>query len=234
MKEILLDKKWIGAAALVVFTLFVAGFFTNFGVKFVTQFAPVVEKEVNSFLPITFSDGEIVAPQDTVISKTYGSQGGAGKVVLNTTVDEFETSELKERGLYMSRKYFYVVSDKKTEIRDYKTIPNMTVDEEVMGEFFKVAKERAGRYIFSTIFIFFLAFAASAIGLYSVAMYLPLKYLYHHGFAYTLRINTFAYIVVSALTMLLGFNLSIIVTFVLLFGANCGVFEGLKQLKENK
>jgi len=234
MKEILLDKKWIGAAALVVFSLLVAGFFTNFGVKFVKQYAPVVEQEVDSFLPVTIANGEIVAPQDTLISKTYGSEANGGKVVLDTRVDEFETSALKDKGLYISRKYAYIVSDNKTEIRDFKSFPNITLDEEVVHEFFKIAQDKAGGYIFSGIFAFFFVFAAFAIGLYSLVMYWPLKMIYHHGFAYTLRINTFAYIAVTALTMLFGFNLSIIVTFVILFGANCGVFESLKQLKESK
>lgn len=234
MKEILLDKKWIGAMALTAFALIVAIFSTNMGVKIINELAPVVEQKVGEFLPITVSDGEIVAPKDTVISKTYGSGINEARVILDTRIDEFETSSLKDRGVYISRKYIYAVSANKTEIRDIANFPNMTIDDEVMSKFFEVIKDKAGYYIFFGVFIMYLGFAACAIGLYTLVMYWPLKALYHGKFECILRINTLAYIIISALTMLIGFNISIIMTFVLLFGANCGVYEGLKKLKEKQ
>lgn len=226
MKEIFLDKKWVGAIALVVYSLIIAVLFTGMGVKLVENGAPVVEKEINEFLPITIADGAIVAPQDALISKVYGDS----RVVLDTRADEFETSALKDKGLYISRKYIYAVSKDKTEIRGIDNFPNMTIDEEVMSGVFKIIHERAGVYIFFTLFISFIIFFACAIGLYTLVMYWPLKALYHNEFGQVLRINTFAYIVISALTLLLGFSLSIIITFVLMFGANCGVNEGLKKI----
>ena len=230
MKEILLDKKWIGAGVLVIYSLLVAVFFTDLGVKFVNNAAPVIEREIDEFLPVTVSEGEITAPKDAYISKVYGSGRNEGRVVLDTRIDEFETSALKDKGVYISRKYIYAVSGEKTEIRSLATFPNMTIDEEVMSSLFKIIRERAGAYIFFTLFVCFLVFFACAIGLYTLVMYWPLKALYHNDFRQVLRINTLAYIVISALTLLLSFNLSIIITFVLLFGVNCGVNEGLKKI----
>lgn len=232
MKEILLDKKWIGAAALLIYSLLISVLFTVKGVELVKQGAPVLEKEINEFLPVTISGGEIVAPQNTLISKVYGDGKNTGIVILDTRVDEFEASTLKDKGLYISRKYFYAVSDEKTEIRSLSTIPDMTIDEEVMSNVFNIIRERAGVYIFFTLLISFLIFFACAILLYTLVMYWPLKALYHNEFGQVLRINTLAYIVISALTLLLGFSLSIIITFVLMFGANCSVNEGLKKISE--
>lgn len=232
MKEILLNKKWVGAAVLLLYVLAVSAFFTNFGVKFVKQAAPMVERELVDFLPITIADGEIIEPKDTVITKTFGQGNDENKVVLDTRVDEFETSELKNKGLYVSRKYIYLVSNLKTEIRDMKEFPNMVIDEEVLHDVADLLTEKAGKYIFLGVFIMFWIFAAAAIGLYTLAMHWALAGLFHNPFAQTLRINTFAYIAVSVLTMIAGFNIGIIATFVILGAVNYAVNKWLQEEKK--
>lgn len=233
MKDILLYKKWMGALALVIYSLIVAMFGTGIGTKFVEQAAPIVEQELAGFLPITFSGGEIVAPKDTVISRTYGSDNNVRKVVLDTRAEEFETSALKDEGLYVSRKYVYVVSSKEMKITSLKDIPDMTIDEEILHDAGQIIVSKAGLYIFCTVFIFFLVFAAAAIGLYSLAMHWALKGLFANSFAQTLRINTFAYIGVSALTLIIGYNISIVITFVILFAVNYGVNKWLQEEKKS-
>ena len=232
MKEILLNRKWIGAAALMVYSLIVAFLFTNFIVDAVKKTAPIVQQELADFLPITISDGEIVEPKERIISKTYGSGKDERKIVLDTNVEEFITSDLKDKGLFISRKYIYVVSDSRTEVRDLKNIPNMTIDREVLQEIAETAETKAGIYIFFGIFVAFWAVAAAVIGLYTLAMHWALTGVFHNQFAQTLRINTFAYIVVSALSMIAGFNIGIIATFVILGAANYAVNKWL--VKEQK
>ncbi|MBQ8481302.1 MAG: DUF1189 family protein [Alphaproteobacteria bacterium] len=232
MYDTLLNRKWIGAIALVVYAVIVSMFFTNMSASFVKQTIPVVEQEIDGFLPITVSGGEIVAPRDTIIDRTYGSNYNVRKVVLDTRTDEFETSGLKDKGLYISRKYIYIVSDSKTEIHDFKNVPDIVVDSEVLHSAAEYIQEKSGRYIFSGIVLFFLMFSAAAIGLYSLAMHWALSGIFHNEFRQTLRINTFAYIVVSALTMIIGYNIGIVATFVILFGVNYGVNKWLQEEKK--
>lgn len=232
MKDILLNRKWAGAIILAVYSLIVAAFFTNISSDFIKQAVPVVEQEIEGFLPITISNQEIVAPQNTIISRTYGTDYNVRKVVLDTRADEFETSALKDKGLYVSRKYVYFVSEGKTEIHDFKNIPDMTIDAEVLHSAMEYMQEKSSGYIFFGISVFFFMFAAMAIGLYSLAMHWALSGIFHNTLRQTLRINTFAYIIVSTFTMVVGFNIGIIATFVILFGANYGVNKWLQE--ENK
>lgn len=229
MKEILLNKKWIGAAVLGVYSLIVAAFFTSFAVDIVKNTAPTVERELVDFLPITVDNGEIVEPKDKFISKTYGNGDDERKIVLDTNVDEFETSALKEKGLFISRKYVYFVSADKTEIHDLKNIPDVVVDEEVLHEVFDNLPSKAGKYIFFGVFIGFWIFAAAAIALYTLLMHWALAGMFHNPFTQTLRINTFAYIAVSALGMIAGFNIGVIATFVILGAANYGINKWLQE-----
>lgn len=234
MKDILLGKKWAGAIALAVYTIIVAIFFTNMGVKFILQNAPVVEKEVNVFLPVTIAGGEITAPQNTIISRTYGSGNDILNVVLDTSTDEIETSVLKDKGLYISRKYIYAVSENKTEIHDFKNVPDILIDSEVLHDFSELVQSRAGIYIFVFMLVAFGVWATIAIWIYSFIMQWALKSIFHNDFALTLRINTFAYIGVSVLTMLAGFNISAVSTFIVLFGVNFGVNKWLQTEKTEK
>ncbi|MBR1600398.1 MAG: hypothetical protein IJ677_02340 [Alphaproteobacteria bacterium] len=234
MKEILLHRRWVGAIALVIYSLIVAILGADIGVKFVQQSAPIVEQELNVFLPITFSGGEIVSPRDTIISRVYGSGNNVRKVVLDTRAEEFETSALKDEGIYVSRKYVYAVSSREMKITSLKEMPDITIDSEVLHETRQIIENRAGVYIFCTVFVFFLLFAAVAVGLYSLAMHWALKGLFANSFAQTIRINTYAYILISGLTLLIGYNISIVITFVILFGVNYGVNKWLQEAKKSQ
>jgi len=234
MRDILLEKKWIGAIALAVYALIVATFFANMGSKFIEQSAPAVEQEVRAFLPVTIAGGEITAPQNTVISRTYGSGNDMRNVVLDTSTDEIETSVLKGKGVYISRKYIYTVSENKTEIHDMKKVPDMLIDAEIVHELSELVQSRAGLYIFVLTFVVFGAWTAIAIWLYSVIMYWALKTVFHNNFALTLRINTFAYIAISVLTVLIGFNIGAVATLIILLGVNIGVNKWLQVDKSDK
>lgn len=229
MKDILLNKKWIGAAALVLYAVVVSMFFAKSGMELASQLAPTVEQEIDYFLPITIAGGEIVAPQETIISRTYGSGYDIRKIVLDTRSDELEPSALKDKGMFVSRKYVYMISGSKTEIRDLKNMPDMTLDRETVHSAMEFVQDKAGGYIFLFVFTMFLIFVCCAVGLYTLAMHWALAGIFHNGFHQTLRINTFAYIFVSVLSLLTGLNVGIIATFIILFGANFITNKFLQQ-----
>lgn len=231
MKDILLYKKWIGALALAVCTIITAAFFANAGADFIKQSSPIAEREINAFLPITIAGGEITAPQNTIISKTYGSGNETFNVILDTRTDEIDNSVLKNKGLYISRSYIYAVSGNKTEIRDLKNIPDMLIDAQTVHDFFEVLQDRAGGYIFCLLFAVLFAWTAAAIGLYSVVIHFALKSMFNGGFALTLRISTFAYIALYLLRIFAGLNIGVVATFVIILGVNFGVNKWLQSKK---
>lgn len=232
MKNILLDRKWIGAAALVLYVLVVSLFAANFGSKAVKAYAPEAEEEIAAFLPVTFENGEITAPENTVITRKYN--GDEFRVVLDTRVDEFEATSLKDSGLYISRKYAYSVGEDKTEIRDFKSVPDATIDSETLHALMTYFQDKAWLYIFGAVFFFGLIYMAAALLLYTVAMHWILSLLSRGEvkFPLTLRVNTLAYILLSALQLVTVINISVVITFVILFAANFGVDKWLE--KQNK
>lgn len=230
MKEFLLGKKWFGAMALAIYALAVSYWATGFSVNIIRQTMPQVEQELAAFLPVVIEKGEVVIPKDTIISKVYGQGNNARNIVLNTRVDELETSELNGKGVYLSRKYLYIVSDIKTEVHPVNKLPDMVIDAETLHDAAQIVQDKAGGYIFAGVFLFLLIFSAAAIGLYSLAMHWALSGMFNITFNQTLRINTLSYIVISALSFV-GLNVSIILTFVILFMANYGVNKYLKLEK---
>jgi len=230
MKELLLGKKWFGAMVLAVYALAVAYWATGFAVNVIKQTMPQVEQELAAFLPVVIEKGEVVIPKDAIISKVYGQGNNMRNIVLDTRVDELETSELKGKGVYLSRKYLYIVSDIKTEVHPVNKLPDMVIDAETLHDASQIIQDKAGGYIFAGIFLFLLIFSAAAIGLYSLAMHWALSGMFNITFNQTLRINTLSYIVISALSFI-GLNVSIIITFVVLFMVNYGVNKYLKLEK---
>ena len=216
--------------ALVVYALAVAYWSTGFAVNVISQTMPQVEQELSAFLPIVIEKGEVIVPKDTIISKVYGQGSNVRNLVLDTRVDELETSELNGKGVYLSRKYLYIVSDVKTEVHPVNKLPDMVIDAETLHDASRIIQDKAGGYIFAGIFLFLAVFSAAAIGLYSLAMHWALSGLFNITFSQTLRINTLSYIVISALSFA-GLNISIIITFVVLFMVNYGVDKYLKLEK---
>ena len=229
MKEFLLNKKWVGAVALFLYVAAVSTFFTGLTVKYIKQAAPTVERELVDFMPIRFENGMIVEPEDTIITKSYNYGNVEHKIVLDTRVDELENSELKVKGLYVSRKFVYFVSDLKTEVRSLKNQPDMVIDEEMVRNTMDDIQNKSGKYIFLILLIAFWIFTAAAIGLYTLAMHWAFAKMFHNSFSQTLRINTFAYVAVSAIIVVFGFNIGIIGTFVILGAVNYAVNKWLQE-----
>ncbi len=220
MKNFLLRNKWLGFLVLLIYSLVAAAIVSKSGIALVEQYTPVVTQEVVDFLPITVQDGEIVAPENTVISKTYGDENMKFNVVLNTRVDEFESTSLSEPGLYLSRKFFYGVNGKKTEIQSLKDIPNGTLDKETLDAGAELFVKNTQKYMFPLYAAVCLLISLIAVLLYTLVMHWLMAIWFNAKFGQTLRINTLVYAVVSTVAIIGNFVVGIVLMFILMLLAN--------------
>ena len=231
MKEFITKNKWMGFVAVLAYAVFMAVYATQAVVPVAKEYIPVVAKEVDQFLPITIENGEITEPIDTVISKTYGSNGQEAKVVLDTRVDEFETSELEATGLYISKKYIYGVSPQKTEIRSFEKmkLPKVVINSENLKTFTEIAEKSLGKYVFGGVFVFLFLAAVISIPLYTVCMHWIIAIWFKTPFTQTLFINSLTYVVLALLGFFSPINLGVLVSFVAYIAVNVGVCSTLKN-----
>jgi len=229
MKNFLLDKKFIGAIAVFVYVICASVYFSQTMSDAIVQYSPVVAKEMKAFLPITVANGEIVEPKNTVIKRSYGDATSSFDVVLDTRVNEFDASSLKNQGLYISRKYIYGVQKLKTEIRSISELGDGTLDSEKFNGFIEFLNANAGKYIFAISFVILFFVSVIAILFYTIVMHWLMAMLFKVGFARTLRINSLAYVAIAALKTFTAINISILLTLVIMLALNVGVNNVLKD-----
>lgn len=231
MKKLLLNTKGIGALAVILFALVVSYYSANWASAFIKQVMPTAVTEISDFLPITIENGEIVYPQNAYIRKTYGTQNTAYNVVLNTQVDSLNTDDIKEQGLYISRKYIYAVSTQKTEIRDFEQMPNMTFDRQLLEAGADWMVNKSGIYVFLTLFVSVALFMGLASLIYAALVQLLIGKMLSVDFARTLRVTTLGYVALAIISLAV-FSIGIIVKFVLLLAANYLVGKYIPQSAE--
>ena len=197
MKELILKNKWLGFVALLLYALISATIVTKYTKSIVQQYTPMVVQEVNDFLPITLENGEITAPVNTVISKNYGDENSKINVVLDTTKNEFNATELNEYGLYISKKFVYGVGAKKTEIQSLKNFPNGTLNEEVLNASADAFLQSVKKYLFPMFVAVSLIISALAVLIYTILTHWLMAIVFKVRFAHTLRLNTLTYAAVS-------------------------------------
>ena len=220
MKKFLLEQKWIGVGFAIIVSLIIAWVATSKTVGFVQAVSPYISEEAQAFLPVTFENGMITEPQNTIIAKEYktGDEDNAAviKVVLNTEVDELSSDDIKDSGVYFSRKYMYAVSPQKTEIRSLSDFPNMTVDHEMFDAGVKWLETKVGNYLFGIIFVMMLSWIGLAVVIYAAISQLLLGKVVPSAFARTLRITTLGYLVLLIIELVTGLGINILIKLVLL------------------
>ena len=228
MKKLLLETKWIGALAVILFALVVSYYVSDWASTFIKQVRPTAVAELSEFLPITLENGEIVDPQGAYIRKTYGPQNMPINIVLDTRSDSLSSDEISEQGLYVSRKYIYAVSKQKTEIRSFEDMPNATIDRQLLEAGADWMEQNAGTYIFGTLFLSLALFMALASLIYAALIQLLIGKMIKVNFARTLRVTTLCYVALAIFGMAV-FSIGVIVKFVLLLAANYGVAKCVPQ-----
>ncbi len=218
MKKFLIEQKWVGVGFAIIASLLIAWISTSKTIGFVQAVSPYISEEAKNFLPLTFENGTITEPQNTIISKEYkfgDDESNVVKVVLNTEVEELTSDDIKDSGIYFSRKYMYAVTPQKTEIRDLSDIPNMTVDQEMFDSGMKWLESRVNGYLFVVIFVMMLAWIGLAVLIYAALSQLLIGKVVSSAFARTLRITTLGYLVLL-IELGTGFGINILIKLVLL------------------
>ena len=231
MKNFLLQNKWLGFVALLIYALIASAVVSKSGIELVKQYTPVVVQEAEQFLPITLQDGEIVAPQNTIISQTYGDDENEMKfsVVLDTSRDEFEATSLNKPGLYVSKKFIYGVNGQKTEIRSLKEFPDGTLDKETLDAGADLFVKNVQKYMFPLYALVTLIIAMIAVLIYTLVMHWLLAIMFKVNFGQTLRVNTLVYAVISIIEVLSGMYVTWLATLGLMLILNIGVNAAMKS-----
>lgn len=226
MKKFLLETKGIGALAVVLYALIISYYASDWSAKFLKQIMPTVVAETSDFLPITLENGTIVEPQNAYISKTYGTETKPIYIVLDTRADSFSTDDIKENGLYISRKHLYGITSQKTEIRDFEGMPDMTFDRQLLDDGAQWIEQKSAGYIFGSLFVVLTIYMLSAALLYAALIYLLIGKTLKMEFLQTLRVTALGYVALSIFGVI-AFSVGVIATFILLLAANYGVAEYL-------
>lgn len=231
MDKTLLNTKWLGTICVVVVSLIIAFMASSYTVSALKTIMPTVVTESADFLPITVENGAIVAPKDTLISKTYGEGDNVFSVVLDTRTDELSAADITNQGVYVSRKFIYGVKSDKTEVRSLSQVSNITLDQEMLQQGAEWTEKHSGGYIFAAIFLSLLIYISLAILIYAALVQLFLGLAMKVGFGRTLRVTTLGYLalfIIGAFAIPTGF----IVTLVLLLLANYLVAKHYPQKAE--
>ncbi|MBP1532172.1 MAG: DUF1189 family protein [Alphaproteobacteria bacterium] len=231
MKELLLNKKWVGVLVTLICTLLITVSFTKTVKDIVRIYAPVVESEAQGFLPITFSGGQITYPKDVVMSKTYGSGAEIFKVVIDTRNDELSSADLHDMGVYFSKKFMYTVNRNKTEIHSLANFPDTELNKDTVHYIINYAQTKVGSITFFVTLIFMLCFVGVAVMIYALLSQAIMALVFHTPFKMTLRISTLTYLALLMLSYFAHLSTGFIVSFLIIAAVNAAVNYILKQEK---
>ncbi|MBQ9035543.1 MAG: DUF1189 family protein [Alphaproteobacteria bacterium] len=233
MKNFLLQNKWLGFVALLIYALIDSAVVSKIGIAAVEQYTPVVAQEMEQFLPITVENGEIVTPQNAVVRQSFNLGSEENKipfnVVLDTTSNEIEATALAEDGIYVSRKFMYIVSGKNTQIQDLSDIPNGTFNKETLNAATELFVKNTHKYMFPLYAVATLIVAMIVILLFTVLMHWLMAIMFNVTFGRTLRINTLTYAVIYTVAVLSGFYVGLLAVFGIMLFLNIGVNAALKS-----
>ena len=218
MEKFILRQKWLGFCAVILVSLIASIFAADSLNRNYQSVEPYIYKEMGYFLPITFKNGEIVSPRNTVIERSYGPQNNAYKVVLDTRVDDLNIADLQS-GIYLTRNKFYT-NKGEVKIQSIKQMPDMELTAPKVKEFLtqmgRYLKPAAGLFIFAML-VFYIGLSAL---FYTVIMHWIFKKSYGADFSLTLRVNTLAYLILLCIGLLTSTNFGFIVTLLVMMACN--------------
>lgn len=221
MKKFILRGKWLGFFVVLFVSLGVGLDFAGKISELYIQAEPLVAQEADYFLPIRFSGGEIVSPENVNIERTYGTATEPYKVVLNTKVEDLNISDLST-GIYITRNKIYSYNSQKgeTKIQSLAKIPDGEITKADLQEY----SAKFGAYLKPILTIIITVALMIYFGLislfYTLIMHWLFKKLYNADFALTLRVNVLMCVALFALGSLVGTDFGFIITLLLLGACN--------------
>lgn len=221
MEKIILRQKWLGFAAVILISLILAVYTSNSLNTAYEAAEPTVSQEIGYFLPVTIKNGEIVSPRNALIERSYGPAQNQYKVVLNTEIEDLNISDLSS-GIYVTRNKFYSYDSNKGEVKiqSLAKVPDVELTTTKVKDFLSMFGEYLKPVTMFIIFVSLAIYIGLAVLAYSVIMHWLFKRLYNADFALTLRVNTLTYLALLCISTVLGMNVGIIVTLLVMLAGN--------------
>ena len=213
MEKIILRQKWLGFMAVILISLILAVYTSNSLNTAYEAVEPTISQEIGYFLPVTIKNGEIVSPRNALIERSYGPAQNQYKVVLNTEVEDLNISDLSS-GIYVTR------NKGEVKIQSLAKMPDMELTTTKVKDFLSMFGEYLKPVTMFIIFVFLAIYIGLAVLAYSIVMHWLFKRLYNADFALTLRVNTLTYLVLLCISTVLGMNVGIIVTLLVMLAGN--------------
>ena len=166
MKKILnyiLRGKGRGFLPLLTGSLLLSILFSLFVHAHMDMLLPLTAADLRPIVPITFENGVIVEPIDQLKKTTVKRDHIEYAIVLDTRADEIDRKELDQTGIYLSRRYFYVVDGQQINRQSFNDL-SAVVDEANLEQSF----EKVHFYAVVAIFIF------TALGLFVFFLFMML------------------------------------------------------------
>ncbi len=193
----------IGAKFLLIYAFIVAIVYAS-SVKIMgNEIVPVLQNAADQLLPIKIENGTIVEPADTIKSIRLALPEVNFPFILDTTVDNIDTTDLKD-GIYISKKAIYFVNKKQT--KSYNFEDSLTLEKadytDMFRKFATYVSVICGIFAFVFLYILYLAFTC----FYALfAMAFTKMFKISLDYAASMRLSAVSYIATSAVSLLLTF-----------------------------
>ena len=212
-----LKNKWIGLAVLVLCSLIWSFRITSDVKPMLQRYIPVIMEVSEPFLPISVKNGEITGEARVV--KTVLPGNPPLNLVLDTTVNNFNVEDLKEAGIYVSKKDIYIVDKGETKIRSLTSFNDVEIDKKTMEKLLSYMSLIADS-LFLIYFLLFFAYISICVIIYSLITYLIMRIFAKTGFSQIFVISSIVYSLIRIFAMLSLINLGSIITLIILVCAN--------------
>lgn len=234
MKDFL-QKKWLGPVIVLLWTVAASLVFSYQVTPVLHKLLSIVTEEAGTFLPITYQNGEVVQPANTIISKTYPlGNDKTFNVVLDTRTDTLDINELPGVGYYVSKKCIYAVTSQKREVSCFglnqKSESFVLTQEDVKT--FVAWMDKFGVTLLNIIFIvtIFTIFYLIAL-FYTVIMHWAIALFFKTTFGQTFFVNTLFLVGREFLETITSARLGFWLTLFLLAVANVMICKSTNERK---
>lgn len=166
----------------------------------------------DDFFPITFHQGEITYPVNTVIEKNITLDGETIKVVVDTRTNAVASS-ITVPGVYLGKKCFSIYDGKTTSTECFQNEPknSFTIQkndfQQVFNRLKNISPFLVGISVFCVVYFFVLV--------YTLITYLIVNMLSATTFSQTLYVNTLAYSAFWVIERVASFDLGVLIKLVL-------------------
>ncbi len=205
MKNFLL-KKWFAPIILLICLIVVLN-------SYFSKILTLVDQIGDDFFPITFHQGEITYPVNTVIGKNVTLDGETIKVVVDTRTNVIDSFSITVPGVYLGKKCFSIYDGKTTSTECFQNEPKkpFTIQKNDFQQASNILKNISPFLVSISVFclVYFIVL------FYTLITHLIVNMLSATTFSQTLYVNTLAYSAFWVIERVASFDLGFLIKLVL-------------------